>query len=55
VYFSEISVIGAFIISALLFTMHLYVSCLLYLGIEREIIKNVYLSSCKVPVILLRF
>ena len=46
VYFSEISVIGAFILSVLLFTMHLYVSCLLYLGNERDIIKNVYLSSC---------
>ena len=54
VYFSEISVIGAFIFSALLFTMHLYVSCLLYTGIERDIIKNVYLSSCKVPVIIFR-
>jgi len=44
--------IGASIFSVLLFTMHLYMSCLLYLGIERDIIKNVYLSSCKVPVIL---
>jgi len=28
VFFSEISVVSAFILSALLFTMHLYVSCL---------------------------
>ena len=55
VYFSEISVIGAFIFSALLFTMHLYMSCLFYSGIERDMIKNVYLSSCKVPLILFRF
>jgi len=55
VYFREISVIGDFIISASLLAMHLYVSCLLYLGIERDIIKNVYLSACKVPVTLFRF
>ena len=47
--------IGAFIFSALLFTMHVYVSCLLYSGTERDVIKNVYLSSCKVPVIIFNF
>ena len=47
--------IGAFIFSALLFKMHLYASCLLYWGIERDMIKDVYLSSCKVPVVVVRF
>jgi hypothetical protein len=42
VYFSEISVIGAFIFSVLLFTMHLYVSCLVFGNWERYDQKRIF-------------
>jgi hypothetical protein len=55
VYFSEISMIAAFIFPALLFTMHLSQTFFILRRTERDMIKKVYLSSCKVPVILVQF
>jgi hypothetical protein len=51
-FFCEVS---AFILSALLFTTYLYVSCLLYWGIERGMIKNVYCLHVKYPFFLSDF
>jgi len=55
VFFSEKSVVRAFILSALLFTMHLYVSCLLFWGNERDMIKNVYCVHVKYPFFMCDF
>ena len=47
--------IAAFIFPALLFTMHLSQTFFILRRTERDMIKKVYLSSCKVPVILVQF
>jgi hypothetical protein len=54
-YFSEISVVGAFIFSELLFKMRLSETFFILRRIYRDMMKNLHLSSCKVSVILVRF
>jgi len=46
VFFSEIHVVNAFMLSVLLFTMHLYVSCLC---IGEYFPGKVILCACNVP------
>jgi hypothetical protein len=55
VYFIEISVVGAFIFSALLFVMHLSETFFILRRIERYMIKNVFWSYVKCPLLLSDF